>query len=59
MSFHANCPRHSYRQLPIRIGEMPTTRYESSGTPKARPLAQIVCTPEQIKSEVANVRSLI
>ena len=67
MMIYANRP-HSYRQLPIRIGEIAHDfRYESSGTLKGiergrhfcQNDAHLFCTPEQIKSEVANVCSLI
>lgn len=67
MMIYANQP-HSYRQLPIRIGEIAHDfRYESSGTLKGiergrhfcQNDAHLFCTPEQIKSEVANVCALI
>ena len=67
MMIYANQP-HSYRQLPIRIGEIAHDfRYESSGTLKGiergrhfcQNDAHLFCTPEQIKSEVADVCSLI
>ena len=60
---YANRP-HSYRDLPMRIGEIAHDfRYESSGTLKGiergrhfcQNDAHLFCTPEQIKSEVANV----
>ena len=60
MMIYANRP-HSYRQLPIRIGEIAHDfRYESSGTLKGiergrhfcQNDAHLFCTPEQIKSEV-------
>ena len=72
-----NCPHHmmiyanrmhSYKDLPIRIGEIAHDfRYESSGTLKGiergrhfcQNDAHLFCTPEQIKSEVANVCDLI
>ena len=67
MMIYANRP-HSYRQLPIRIGEIAHDfRYESSGTLKGIERGRHFCqndahlfvTPEQIKSEVADVCSLI
>ena len=67
MMIYANRP-HSYRQLPIRIGEVAHDfRFESSGTLKgierARHFCQndahLFCTPEQIKDEVSNVCDLI
>ena len=67
MMIYANRP-HSYRQLPIRIGEVAHDfRYESSGTLKGIERARHFCqndahlfvTPDQIKSEVANVCDLI
>ena len=67
MMIYANQP-HSYRQLPIRIGEIAHDfRYESSGTLKGiergrhfcQNDAHLFCTPEQIKSEVADVCALI
>ena len=67
MMIYANRP-HSYRDLPMRIGEIAHDfRYESSGTLKGiergrhfcQNDAHLFCTPEQIKSEVANVCSLI
>ena len=60
--------QRSYRDLPMRIGEIAHDfRYESSGTLKGiergrhfcQNDAHLFCTPEQIKSEVANVCSLI
>ena len=59
---------HSYRDLPMRIGEIAHDfRYESSGTLKGiergrhfcQNDAHLFCTPEQIKSEVADVCYLI
>ena len=67
MMIYANHP-HSYRDLPMRIGEIAHDfRYESSGTLKGiergrhfcQNDAHLFCTPEQIKSEVANVCNLI
>ena len=67
MRIYANQP-HSYRNLPVRIGEIAHDfRYESSGTLKGiergrhfcQNDAHLFCTPEQIKSEVANVCDLI
>ena len=67
MMIYANRP-HSYRQLPVRIGEVAHDfRFESSGTLKgierARHFCQndahLFCTPEQIKDEVSNVCDLI
>ena len=67
MMIYANHP-HSYRDLPMRIGEIAHDfRYESSGTLKGiergrhfcQNDAHLFCTPEQIKSEVANVCDLI
>ena len=67
-----NCPghiliyadrQHSYRELPIRLGELGTVyRYERSGTMhgllRVRGFTQddahIFCTPEQIEDEVVN-----
>ena len=58
----------SYRQLPLRIGEIAHDfRYESSGTLKGiergrhfcQNDAHLFCTPEQIKDEVAAVCDLI
>ena len=72
-----NCPhhmriyasrRHSYRDLPLRIGEIAHDfRYESSGTLKGIERARHFCqndahlfvTPEQIKDEVSRVCDLI
>ena len=72
-----NCPHHiliyensphSYRDLPMRIGEIAHDfRYASSGTLKGiergrhfcQNDAHLFCTPEQIKSEVADVCNLI
>ena len=67
MMIYANHP-HSYRDLPMRIGEIAHDfRYESSGTLKGiergrhfcQNDAHLFCTPEQIKSEVADVCNLI
>ncbi len=67
MMIYANRP-HSYRDLPMRIGEIAHDfRYESSGTLKGiergrhfcQNDAHLFCTPEQIKSEVADVCDLI
>ena len=67
MMIYANQP-HSYRQLPIRIGEIAHDfRYESSGTLKGIERGRHFCqndahlfvTPEQIKQEVADVCALI
>ena len=67
MMIYANRP-HSYRQLPVRIGEVAHDfRFEASGTLKGiergrhfcQNDAHLFCTPEQIKSEVANVCDLI
>ncbi len=72
-----NCPHHmmiyanqlhSYRDLPIRIGEIAHDfRYEPSGTLKGIERGRHFCqndahlfvTPEQIKDEVSNVVDLI
>jgi len=72
-----NCPHHmriyanqlhSYRDLPIRIGEIAHDfRFEASGTLKGiergrhfcQNDAHLFCTPEQIKDEVSNVCDLI
>jgi threonyl-tRNA synthetase len=72
-----NCPhhiliyenkQHSYRELPIRIGEFGTMyRYEKSGVvgglSRVRAInlndAHIFCTPDQIKSEFAGVMRLV
>ncbi|WP_295471960.1 threonine--tRNA ligase [uncultured Subdoligranulum sp.] len=67
MMIYANRP-HSYRQLPIRIGEIAHDfRYEASGTLKGIERGRHFCqndahlfvTPDQIKSEVASVCDLI
>ncbi|HPZ00956.1 MAG TPA: threonine--tRNA ligase, partial [Clostridiales bacterium] len=67
MRIYANKP-HSYRELPIRIGEIAHDfRYEASGTLKGiergrhfcQNDAHLFCTPEQIKSEVSAVLDLI
>ena len=67
MRIYANRP-HSYRDLPIRIGEIAHDfRYEASGTLKGiergrhfcQNDAHLFCTPEQIKDEVAKVCDLI
>lgn len=67
-----NCPfhiliykdrQHSYRELPVRLGELGTVyRYERSGTMhgllRVRGFTQddahIFCTPEQVEDEVVN-----
>ncbi len=72
-----NCPHHmlifknklhSYRDLPIRIGELaPDFRYEASGAvcglERVRQMCQndahLFVTPDQIKEEVSNVVNLI
>ncbi len=72
-----NCPHHmlvygnelhSYRDLPIRIGEFATDfRYEASGAVKGLERVRCMCqndahlfvTPEQIKEEFEKVVSLI
>ena len=72
-----NCPHHmriyanqlhSYRDLPIRIGEIAHDfRFEASGTLKGiergrhfcQNDAHLFCTPEQIKDEVSSVCDLI
>lgn len=72
-----NCPHHmliyandlhSYRDLPIRIGEFATDfRYEASGAVKGLERVRCMCqndahlfvTPEQIKEEFKRVVSLI
>ena len=72
-----NCPHHmliyandlhSYRDLPIRIGEFATDfRYEASGAVKGLERVRCMCqndahlfvTPEQIKGEFKKVVSLI
>ena len=67
MRIYANRP-HSYRDLPIRIGEIAHDfRYEASGTLKGIERVRHFCqndahlfvTPEQIKDEVAKVCDLI
>ncbi len=67
MMIYANRP-HSYRQLPVRIGEVAHDfRFEASGTLKGIELARHFCqndahlfvTPDQIKDEVAAVCDLI
>ena len=67
MMIYASRP-HSYKQLPIRIGEVAHDfRFESSGTLKGIERGRHFCqndahlfvTPEQIKSEVAAVCDLI
>ena len=67
MMIYANRP-HSYRQLPVRIGEVAHDfRFEASGTLKGIERARHFCqndahlfvTPDQIKSEVAAVCDLI
>ena len=67
MMIYANRP-HSYRDLPIRIGEIAHDfRYEPSGTLKGIERGRHFCqndahlfvTPEQIKSEVSSVVDLI
>ena len=67
MRIYANQP-HSYRQLPIRIGEIAHDfRYESSGTLKGIERGRHFCqndahlfvTPEQIKDEFSKVCDLI
>ena len=67
MMIYANQP-HSYRELPIRIGEIAHDfRYEPSGTLKGIERGRHFCqndahlfvTPEQIKDEVARVVKLI
>ena len=67
MRIYASQP-HSYRNLPIRIGEIAHDfRYESSGTLKGIERGRHFCqndahlfvTPEQIKDEFANVVNLI
>ncbi len=72
-----NCPHHmlvfknklhSYRDLPVRIGEFATDfRYEASGAVKGLERVRCMCqndahlfvTPEQIKEEFKKVGSLI
>ena len=67
MRIYANQP-HSYRNLPIRIGEIAHDfRYEASGSLKGIERGRHFCqndahlfvTPEQIKDEVAKVVDLI
>ena len=67
MMIYANRP-HSYRELPIRIGEIAHDfRYESSGTLKGIERGRHFCqndahlfvTPDQIKDEVGRVVNLI
>ncbi|MBQ8975490.1 MAG: threonine--tRNA ligase, partial [Oscillospiraceae bacterium] len=67
MRIYANQP-HSYRNLPIRIGEIAHDfRFEASGTLKGIERARHFCqndahlfvTPEQIKDEVSKVCDLI
>ena len=67
MMVYANRP-HSYRELPIRIGEIAHDfRFESSGTLKGIERGRHFCqndahlfvTPEQIKDEVSKVVDLI
>ena len=67
MMIYAN-KRHSYKDLPIRIGEIAHDfRYESSGTLKGIERGRHFCqndahlfvTPEQIKDEVTKVVHLI
>ena len=67
MMIYANRP-HSYRQLPIRIGEIAHDfRYESSGTLKGIERGRHFCqndahlfvTPDQIESEISKVVDLI
>ena len=67
MRIYANQP-HSYRNLPVRIGEIAHDfRYESSGTLKGiergrhfcQNDAHLFCTPEQIKDEFSKVCDLI
>ncbi|MBQ9420528.1 MAG: threonine--tRNA ligase [Lachnospiraceae bacterium] len=67
MMIYANQP-HSYRDLPIRIGEIAHDfRFESSDTLKGIERGRHFCqndahlfvTPEQIKDEVGNVVNLI
>ena len=67
MMIYANRP-HSYRDLPMRIGEIAHDfRYESSGTLKGIERGRHFCqndshifvTPDQIKDEVAGVCDLI
>ena len=67
MMIYANKP-HSYRELPIRIGEIAHDfRFESSGTLKGIERGRHFCqndahlfvTPDQIKDEVSKVVDLI
>ena len=67
MMIYANRP-HSYRQLPVRIGEVAHDfRFEASGTLKGIERGRHFCqndahlfvTPDQIKDEVASVCDLI
>ena len=67
MRIYANRP-HSYRELPIRIGEIAHDfRFESSGTLKGIERGRHFCqndahlfvTPDQIKEEVSRVCDLI
>ena len=67
MMIYAN-KRHSYRDLPIRIGEIAHDfRYEASGTLKGIERGRHFCqndahlfvTPEQIKDEISRVVDLI
>ena len=67
MMIYANRP-HSYRQLPVRIGEVAHDfRFEASGTLKGIERGRHFCqndahlfvTPDQIKDEVAAVCDLI
>ncbi len=67
MMIYANKP-HSYKELPIRIGEIAHDfRFESSGTLKGIERGRHFCqndahlfvTPDQIKSEVSKVVDLI
>jgi len=67
MMIYANRP-HSYRELPIRIGEIAHDfRFESSGTLKGIERGRHFCqndahlfvTPDQIKDEVSKVVDLI
>ncbi len=67
MMIYAN-QRHSYRDLPVRIGEIAHDfRYEQSGTLKGIERGRHFCqndahlfvTPEQIKDEVSSVVDLI
>lgn len=67
MMIYANKP-HSYRELPIRIGEIAHDfRFEASGTLKGIERGRHFCqndahlfvTPEQIKEEVSRVVDLI